>query len=99
MKKITVTMTTSDFDLFEKGRNTEFGEIMNKSAYMRLLIAEHEERVPSFIKYKDIIAQISELNTAIKILVLSDKVNEVYKIKILEQMAEIKAQLNDIAKR
>ena len=97
MEKITITMTSEDLDLFERGRCTT-SENMSKSAYVRLLIAEHEERVPSFIRYKEIIAGISELNTLIKELVLSEKMDDVYKMQILEQMADVKTILKNIAK-
>lgn len=96
MEKMTITMTSSDLDLFERGRAKQ-SENMSKSAYVRLLIAEHEERVPYFIEYKEIIEKISELNMLIKTLVLSEKINDVYKIQILEQMADVKEELRHIA--
>lgn len=98
MEKMTITMTSSDLDLFERGR-CEQGINMSKSAYIRLLIAEHEDRVPSFIKYKEIIEKISELNTLIKTLMLSEKVDDVYKIQIMEQMEDIKEELHCIAEK
>lgn len=98
MEKMTITMTSSDLDMFERGR-CEQGINMSKSAYIRLLIAEHEDRVPSFIKYKEIIEKISELNTLIKTLMLSEKVDDVYKIQIMEQMEGIKEELRYVAEK
>lgn len=97
MEKMTITMASEDLDLFERGR-CNIGEYMSKSAYVRLLIAEHEQRVPSFIRYKEIIAGISELNTQVKELVLSENVDDVYKMQILEHMADIKTVLSNIVK-
>lgn len=74
------------------------GENMSKSAYVRLLIAEHEQQVPSFIRYKEIIARISELNTLVKELILSEQVDDVYKMQLLERMSDVKTKLSDIAK-
>lgn len=96
MEKMTITLTSEDLDLFERGR---CNENMSKSAYVRLLIAEHEERVPSFIRYKEIIAGISELNTLIKEFLLSEHNDQVCKIRILEQMSDIKIELRNITEK
>ena len=98
MEKMTITMTSEDLDLFERGR-CDMGENMSKSAYVRLLIAEHEQRVPSFIRYKEIISGISELNTLVKELALSENVDDVYKMQILERMADIKITLGNMVKK
>ena len=90
---MTITLTSEDLDLFERGRCKEN---MSKSAYVRLLIAEHEDRVPSFIRYKNIIAGVSELNTLVKELLLSEYPDEVYKMRILERMNDIKIVLGKI---
>lgn len=83
MEKTSITMTSSDLDLFERGR-CEQGINMSKSAYIRLLIAEHEDRVPSFIKYKEIIEKISELNTLLEAELSTTK----------EQLAQAKTALS-----
>lgn len=97
MEKTSITMTSEDLDLFERGR-CDISEKMSKSAYVRLLIAEHEQRVPSFIRYKEIIAGVSELNTLVKELILSENTDEVFKMQILERMSDIKIELANIAK-
>ena len=83
MEKFTISMYETDVDLFEL-RRTELG--MNKSAFIRLLLAEHENKVPSFIKDKELISAISELNTSVKELIISDKVDEIEVIHLIEQI-------------
>ena len=93
MEKITITMSSEDIDIFERGRS-ECG--MSKSAYTRLLIAEHEQRVPPFIKYKEIILEISKLNTYIKEMLFSEKTDDGFKLYMVEQMKEIKELLSSL---
>lgn len=83
MEKFTVSMYDTDVDLFEL-RRTELG--MSKSAFIRLLLAEHENKVPSFIKDKELINAISELNTSVKELIISDKVDEIEVLHLIEQI-------------
>lgn len=86
MERFTVSMNESDIDLFERKR----AEMeMSKSAYIRFLIAEHENRVPVFLKNKELIEKIAELNTSINELVLTDRINDVEKIHICEDMKTI----------
>ena len=58
-----VSMSEEDILCFEAGREAAG---MSKSAYIRLLIAEHEHTVPGFIKYKEVIHEIAEMNTLLK---------------------------------
>ena len=51
MERFTVSMNEADVDLFERKR-CDMG--MTKSAYIRYLIAEHENKVPPFLKYKEL---------------------------------------------
>lgn len=90
MERITVSMHSKDVDLFERGR-ADAG--MSKSAYIRLLIAEHEERVPNFWKHKPLIAAISELNTSIAKLIISDKISDQDKLYLYEKLDELKKLL------
>lgn len=81
MERFCISMSERDVDNFERGRS-EAG--MTKSAYVRLLIAEHENKVPGFIKYKEVIEQISEANQLLKELVLKPDLKEEDILKIHE---------------
>ena len=59
MSRMTISLSEADIENFEAGRDNAG---MSKSAFLRLLIAEHEDRVPYFIKYKDVIDKFSDLN-------------------------------------
>lgn len=81
-----ISMSEEDIICFEAGREAAG---MNKSAYVRLLIAEHENRVPGFLKYKDVIKEIAEMNTLIKEVVLKKGVDELTKLVLLERLDKI----------
>lgn len=83
MEKFTVSMYETDVDLFELKR-AELG--MSKSAFIRLLLAEHDNRVPPFMKYKELINSISELNTSVKELLLLESITDVDKLHLIEQI-------------
>ena len=83
MERFTVSMSETDIDLFERKR-ADMG--MTKSAFIRFLIAEHDEKVPSFIKNKEVIEKMAELNTLMKEMIISDKLSEVEKLHLFEQI-------------
>lgn len=83
MEKFTVSMYETDVDFFELKR-AELG--MSKSAFIRLLLAEHDNRVPPFMKYKELINSISELNTSVKELLLLESMTDVDKLHLIEQI-------------
>lgn len=86
MERFCITMSESDVDKFEAGRNAVG---MNKSAYVRLLIAEHEGSVPGFIKYKEIIEKLSEIELDLKTLVLKDSLTAEEKLKVYTRINEV----------
>lgn len=88
--RFTISMSEEDVLCFEAGREAAG---MNKSAYVRLLIAEHENRVPTFLKYKDVIKEIAEMNTLIKEVVLKKGVDEPTKLVLLELLDKILARV------
>lgn len=90
MNRLTISMSEEDIDCFEAGRETAG---MSKSAYIRLLIAEHENRVPGFLKYKEVIKGIAETDTLIKQLILGENVDEPTKLILLERLDKISEQL------
>lgn len=90
MERFTISMTSHDVDLLERGR-ADLG--MNMSAYIRLLIAEHEERVPAFIQYKDLITKMSEINNSMKEIIISQQLSDQDKLHLFEKMDELKKML------
>lgn len=104
MERFTVTMYEEDIDYFERER-TDLGyrlgesQGLTKSAFIRFLLHEHKETTPNFIKHKELIAQISNLNTSIKELILSDKINDVEKLHMYEKLNEINTTMKEILKK
>lgn len=94
MKRLTVSMYSDDMDLFERGR-AETG--MSRSAYVRLLVAEHEKQVPVFWKYRELIQAMSEFNTSVNKLVLSGQITDLEKLKLSEQMDVVNQLLEKLA--
>ena len=92
-KRFMISMSEEDVNCFEAGREAAG---MNKSAYIRLLIAEHEKRVPGFIKYKDIIKEIADTNTLIKEVILIKGINDADKMVLLERLDIILEHLNKL---
>lgn len=93
MKRFMITMSENDIELFESGREALN---MTKSSYVRLLIAEHEKRVPAYIKYKDIIDKFSELDKDVRSLILSDKLSDTDKLILYEKADDLKKELRAI---
>lgn len=83
MERITVTMSESDVDNFERERAKQG---MSKSAFIRFLIAEHENTVPSFLRNREIINVVSELNNSVKTLLLQNTLSDVDKLKVYEEI-------------
>lgn len=90
MLRFTVTLSEYDMDVFEAGRTKEN---MSKSAYLRLLIAEHENKVPYFIVLKDVIAMFSSLNNSIKNFCLHESFSDEDKLFLIEHFNEVSANL------
>ena len=86
-----VSMSEEDILCFEAGREAAG---MSKSAYIRLLIAEHEHTVPGFIKYKEVIHEIAEMYTLLKRVILEKNINESMKLVLLERMDDILDRVN-----
>lgn len=90
MERFTISMNDSDIDFFERKR-AELG--MSKSAFIRLLIANYENSIPSFIKNKEIIEALSDVNSSMKALLISDKISSTDKMILYEKINK----LNEIA--
>lgn len=93
MERFTVSMSETDIDLFQRKRS-EMG--MSKSAYIRFLIAEHENKVPVFLRNKELIEKIAELNTSINKLIITDRINDVEKLHIYEDMKKINTLMKEL---
>lgn len=83
MERFTVTMFENDVDNFERERAKQG---MSKSAFIRFLIAEHENTVPSFLRNREIINVVSELNNSVKTLLLQNNLSDVDKLKVYEEI-------------
>lgn len=92
MERFSITLPSYDMEKFEYGR-ASMG--MTKSAYIRYLIAEHENKVPYFLQYRDIILILSELDSDIKRLILSEKILEKDKLKLYEKMKDIRQEIRN----
>lgn len=93
MERYTLSMRSEDVDLFERGR----AECrMTKSAYVRLLISEHENHVPSFIQYKEVIAAFSDTNNLIKQMVLKSSLNDADRLMILEELQKLRETIQNV---
>lgn len=93
VEKKSLSMNEEDWDLLDRGRSQYGG--MPRSMYVRLLLAEHENKTPSFIQYKEVIRAISELNNSIKVLVLKGTISDAGKLQIIEHMEEIKKLMRE----
>ncbi|MDO4966129.1 MAG: hypothetical protein Q4E51_05415 [Lachnospiraceae bacterium] len=94
MNRFMVSMSDEDIECFEAGREAEK---MSKSAYIRLLIAEHENRVPGFIKYKEIINSFANLNNNIKEIVVQKSFDDSTKLMLLEKIDELKIEIQKLS--
>ena len=83
MERFSITMNSDDIDLFER-RRAELG--LTKSAYIRYLIAEHENGVPEFISFQKVIKQISELNTYMKEIIINENFDANDKLLFYEKI-------------
>lgn len=86
MKRLCITVSDADAELLQN-ECSESG--MTKSAYIRMLVAEHKDRVPYFYKYRDIIEKLSELNVSIKELLITEDGDDAEKLRIYENFKEI----------
>ena len=93
MERFSITMNSTDIDLFERYRS-ELG--LTKSAFIRYLIAEHKNGVPDFLAFKEVIKQMAELNTYMKEFIINDKLLLFEKINAL--MGVLKSAIDDCAK-
>ena len=91
MERFTVSMNNSDVDFFERKR-AELG--MTKSAFIRLLIANYENNIPSFIKDKEVIEAMSNINSSMKEILISDKMNSTDKMVLYEKINKLNEIMN-----
>jgi len=100
MERFKISMYEEDIDYFERERS-DLGyalgnSALTKSAFIRLLLEEHKNQTPQFIKNKEIISSISELNTSLKELILKDKLSDDDKLYIFEKMNQIELLIKKI---
>ena len=90
--RLCISMSQDDIDKFENGRETAN---MNRSAYIRLLIAEHENVIPGFYRNKELISELAKLNNGINELLLKNTLSDAEKLKLYEKMTDITKKIKD----
>lgn len=90
MKRFYVSMSEEEIDLFEEKR-LEYG--MNKSSFIRYLMAEHENAVPPFLKYKEVISAMSDINTTMKQILITKKIDTTEKMVLHEKISRLNETL------
>lgn len=95
MERFTVTMNSEDIDLFER-RRAELG--FSKSAFIRYLIAAHENNIPDFIQHKELIKQMAELNTHMREIVINNQIDTTQKIIISEKIEALNTDVKTLIK-
>ena len=81
-----ISMSAKDQELFERSR-AETG--MSKAAFVKLLLAEHEQNVPTAIKYKDIIEKLGSINTSLNEILINEYIDINTKILLDESIKEL----------
>lgn len=90
MERITITMYESDVDLFERRR----GELeMSKSAFIRYLLSVNENKEPSFIKNKEVIGSLGDINSKLNEILINHKISPEDKLYINEKISIIQSTL------
>lgn len=92
MERITISVSASDKEYFEE-ESAALG--MNKSSFVRFLIAEHKREIPFFLSNKDIIQAFSELNTLIKAVIARDGFSDMERLHLYEKIDELKNLIKD----
>lgn len=90
--RLCISMSQDDIDKFETGREIAN---MNRSAYIRLLIAEHENVIPGFYKNRELISELAKLNNGINELLLKDTLTDAEKVNLYEKMADLREKIKD----
>lgn len=88
-------LAEEDLQVFERERK-KMG--LNKSAYMRYLIRHAGGNVPYFIHYRDLLQQVSELNSSVKELLAKDMMTDAEKLAVQTELGDILRLVSDIAK-
>lgn len=91
MKDFHVSISDEAFADFEAGR---LREKMSMSSYLRYLIAEHEHTLPPVIKYKEIIALLSDINNNIHQILLSEKIDYSDKMALYLKFKTLQENIN-----
>lgn len=92
MERMTITVSASDKEYFEK-ESTALG--MNKSSFVRFLIAEHKQEIPSFLSNRDLVQAFSELSTFVKAAIVGGGFSDKEKLMLYEKMDELKVLMKD----
>lgn len=87
MKNIVkISLDDEILDLFERTR-TDMS--MTKSNLVAFLLREHHDQIPSSIKYKEIISEMSEINLYLKSIGLNETWTPEEKKRIFERVDDL----------
>lgn len=92
MERMTITVSVSDKEYFEE-ESAALG--MNKSSFVRFLIAEHKREIPSFLSNRDLVQAFSGLSTFIKAVIAGDGFSDTEKLHLYEKLNELKTLMKD----
>lgn len=90
-QRLFLTMSQEEFEKFE-GMREQLG--MNRSMYVRYLLAGQKELRPPTIRYSKLVEQLSNIDRSLKILAMKDSLTEVDRILIMEKIVEITTIVN-----
>lgn len=71
--RVFLALQPVEYEKFENGRK-ELG--LKPSAYVKYLMESQTQSEPDFLKYKDLIAGISEINTSVRAIATSPEIND-----------------------
>lgn len=89
--RLFLTMSEDEFDKFE-GMREQLG--MNRSMYVRYLLAGQKELRPPTIRYSKLVDQLNSIDRSLKVLAMKDSLTEVDRILIVEKLGEITELVN-----
>lgn len=86
MKRIRITIAENDIELFEEERQKLE---LTQADFINFLIKEHIKNAPKTIKYKEIIAYLSDINTLLNEILISKDFDTTTKILMNEKIQEL----------
>lgn len=92
MKKLSLNLNDSDYERYERDRGKAL-----KNDFLLYLLTEHENGLPGDVKYKELITVLSDTDADIKRLCLREDIGPDDKLKLFEELKDIKAEVKKLA--